>query len=259
MDIHAISFKSEYGEIGRVKVESRTLQVQRVRTFIEGFDDRIDGGIRKGQIVLLFGAPGTMKSSISMNMLWNNSRRLGLKCLYISLEETKQSLMETMQSLGFWPVDDSKLLISDIATLRLEHADADSGRDWFKILEEYIEKRIETSGVDILVIDSLNAVFSLKSVQNPRQELFHFFGFLRKMGITSFVISELKPGSEEISAYGEDFLADGTITLRFHQVGEADYQLRIRCLKLRHSKVEHGYLTLIFKDGVFSATPPISE
>ncbi|MBX8632003.1 MAG: AAA family ATPase [Candidatus Thermoplasmatota archaeon] len=240
-------------------MEALNLKTDRIRTFIEGFDDRIQGGIRKGHIVLLFGAPGTMKSSISMNVLWNNARKLKLNCLYISLEETKQSLMESMQSLGFWPVDESKLLISDIATLRLEHSEADSGRDWFKILEDYIRKRTEAGGVDLLVLDSLNAVFSLKNVVNPRQELFHFFGFLRKLNITSFIISELRPGSEEISAYGEDFLADGTIALRFHQVGEADYQLRIRCLKLRHSRVEHGYMTLIFKDGVFSATPPISE
>lgn len=240
-------------------METKTVALERVKTFIEGFDSRIDGGIRKGHIVLIFGSPGTMKSSISMNLLWNNSRKSGLKCLYISLEETKQSLMESMKQLGFWPVDDSSFTISDIATLRLEHEEADSGRDWFKILEEYIKKRVDAAGVDIVVLDSINAVFSLNRVENPRQELFHFFGFLRKMNITSFIISELKPGSEEISAYGEDFLADGTFALRFHQVGEADYQLRIRCLKLRHSRVEHGYLTLIFKDGAFSATPPISE
>ncbi len=242
-----------------METKTATVATDRVKTFIEGFDGRIDGGIRKGHIVLLFGSPGTMKSSVSMNLLWNNSRKLGLKCLYISLEETKQSLMESMKSLGFWPVDDASLTISDIATLRLEHEEADSGRDWFKILEEYIKKRVDAAGVDIVVLDSINAVFSLNRVENPRQALFHFFGFLRKMGITSFIISELQPGSEEISAYGEDFLADGTIALRFHQVGEADYQLRIRCLKLRHSRVEHGYLTLIFKDGAFSATPPISE
>ncbi len=240
-------------------LESKTLQADRVRTYVEGFDERINGGIRKGHIVLLFGSPGTMKSSVSMNILWNNTRREGKKCLYISLEENKQSLLESMKNLGFWPYDEDKFTISDIGSLRLEHAEADNGRDWFKILEEYIKKRYDTHGVDLLVIDSLNAIFSLAKAQNPRQELFHFFGFIRKLDITAFVISELQPGKEEISAYGEDFLADGTIAMKFHQVGEADYQLRIRCLKMRHSRVEHGYLTLIFKDGVFSATPPISE
>lgn len=240
-------------------MEARTIQADRVKTYIEGFDERIGGGIRNGHIVLVFGSPGTMKSSLSMSILWNNAREEGKKCLYISLEENKQSLIESMRSLGFWPYDQERITISDIASLRLEHEEADSKRDWFRILEEYIKKRKESHGLDIIVVDSLNALFSLAHVPNPRQELFHFFGSMRGLGITAFIISELRPGSEEISAYGEDFLADGTIALKFHQVGEADYQLRIRCMKMRHSRVEHGYMTLIFKDGVFSATPPISE
>ena len=240
-------------------MESRKVETGRIKTYIDGFDDRIGGGIRKGHIVLLFGSPGTMKSSISMSVLWNNARRENSRCLYVSLEESKQSLLESMKNLGFWPYDEDTFTISDIAGLRLDHSEADDGkRDWFKILEDYVKKRHETQGVDILVIDSLNAIFSLAKTQNPRQELFHFFGFIRKLGITAIIISEHRPGSEEISEYGEDFLADGTITLRFTQVGEADYQLRIRCLKMRHSKVEHGYFTLMYSDGAFSTTPPIS-
>ncbi|MEM3852505.1 MAG: ATPase domain-containing protein [Methanomassiliicoccales archaeon] len=233
--------------------------LERIRTYVEGFDDKIDGGIRKGHVVLLFGSPGTMKSTLSINILWNNATKENRKCLYITLEESRESLLESMKNLGFWPFQENRLVISDIANLRLEHAEAEKGKDWFKILEDYINKRHEEYGLDIVVIDSLNAVFSLEKVEEPRRRLFHFFGFLRRLGITAFIISELAPGREEISAYGEDFLADGTIALKFHQVGEADYQLRIRCLKLRHSKVEHGYMTLIFRDGTFSATPPISE
>jgi len=36
-------------------------------------------------------------------------------------------------------------------------------------------------------------------------------------------------------------------------------QLRIRAVKMRHSKIHHGYLTLIFRDGQFMATTPIAE
>lgn len=237
----------------------KTVRQDRIRTYVEGMDEKIGGGIRNGHIILIFGSPGTMKSTLCLSMLWNNSTRDNRKCVYITLEEPKNSLMESMKNLGFWPFDETKFVISDIAGLRLEHVEADSGRDWFKILEDYIKKRYDEHGLDLLVIDSLNAIFSLERVENPRKQLFHFFGFIRKLGITAFIISELHPGQEEISAYGEDFLADGTFALKFHQVGEADYQLRIRCLKLRHSKVEHGYMALIFRDGLFSATPPISE
>jgi KaiC/GvpD/RAD55 family RecA-like ATPase len=237
----------------------KMVQQRRIKTYVEGLDEKIGGGIREGHIILIFGSPGTMKSTLCLNILWNNSTKENKKCLYITLEEEKESLIESMRELGFWPYQEEKLVISDIAGLRLEHAEADKGRDWFRILEDYIKKRYDEHGLDILVIDSLNAIFSLDKIDNPRRQLFHFFGFIRKLGITAFIISELHPGGEEISAYGEDFLADGTFALKFHQMGEADYQLRIRCMKLRHSKVDHGYMALIFRDGMFSATPPISE
>jgi hypothetical protein len=47
--------------------------------------------------------------------------------------------------------------------------------------------------------------------------------------------------------------------MRFVDVGETDVQLRIRCVKMRHSKIHHGYLTLLFRDGQFVATTPIAE
>jgi KaiC/GvpD/RAD55 family RecA-like ATPase len=231
----------------------------RVQMFIDGFDSKIGGGIKKGHVVLLAGTPGTMKSSIMMNMLFNNVRKKGVNVLYVSIEESKESLLTAMEMLGIGNVDENKFFVVDIGKLRIEHADADVGRDWFKILKEYLRKKVETEGVEIVVIDSLTAVYSLAAIPNPRQELFHFFGFLKRLGVTTFLISETQVNGHAFGPYNEDFLADGAFLLKFVEVGDADVQLRIRAVKLRHSKIHHGYLTLLYKDGIFSATTPISE
>jgi circadian clock protein KaiC len=231
----------------------------RVQTFIDGFDSKIEGGVKKGHVVLLAGTPGTMKSSIALNILYNNVRKKGVNVLYVSVEESKESLLTAMQLLGFGAIDESKFFIVDIGRLRLEHTDADVGRDWFKILKEYLRKKVENEGVEIVVIDSLTAIYSLATIQNPRQELFHFFGFLKRLGVTTFLISETQQNGGAFGPYNEDFLADGTIQLKFVDVGETDVQLRIRAVKMRHSKIHHGYLTLIFRDGQFMATTPIAE
>jgi hypothetical protein len=47
--------------------------------------------------------------------------------------------------------------------------------------------------------------------------------------------------------------------LKFVDVGETDVQLRMRIVKLRHSKIYHGDLTLIFRDGKFTVTTPLTE
>jgi len=231
----------------------------RILTYIEGFDNKIGGGIKKGHVVLLAGTPGTMKSSVALNILYNNVKKRAINVLYVSIEESKESLLVAMEQLGFGGIDESKFFIVDIGKLRLEHTDADVGRDWFKILKEYLRKKVENEGVEIVVIDSLTAIYALANIANPRQELFHFFGFLKRLGVTTFLISETQANGNTFGPYHEDFLADGTILLKFVDVGETDVQLRVRAVKMRHSKIHHGYLTLIFRDGQFTATTPIAE
>ena len=72
----------------------------RVRTYIRGLDEQLQGGIPKGHVVLLAGKPGTMKSSVAFNMLYNNARNDGNGCVYVTLEQSRDSLLENMTGLG---------------------------------------------------------------------------------------------------------------------------------------------------------------
>src|SRR5437879_11456650 len=72
----------------------------RVRTFVEGLDETLEGGVPWGHVVLIEGAPGTMKSSLGFSILLQNAARAGLHCLYLSLEERGSSLLKQMGSLG---------------------------------------------------------------------------------------------------------------------------------------------------------------
>ena len=231
----------------------------RLRTYIEGLDERIAGGIRKGHAILLAGPPGAMKSSMALNMAYNNAKRDGVKVLYISVEESRESLLTSMKNLGMTDIDDTKMLIVDIGRLRIEHPDADTGRDWFRILKEYLRKKVDTEGIRFVIVDSLTAIYALTTLENPRQELFHFFAFLKRLGITTLLISETHGGKGDLGTNNEDYLADGTILLKFVDVGETDVQLRLRVVKMRHTKIYHGDLTLLFRNGQFVVTTPITE
>jgi KaiC/GvpD/RAD55 family RecA-like ATPase len=136
----------------------------------------------------------------------------------------------------------------------------EESRNWLKILIEHIESKVRTEGYELVVIDSLTALDTLMAFENPRLEMFHFFGTLKNLRITAFLISEMTADASSYGAHYEDFLADGIFHLKFHEVGEADMQLRIKCVKLRHVKHSHGFLTLICReDGRFAVTPVISE
>jgi len=232
---------------------------ERLKTYVEGLDERISGGIRKGHAILLAGPPGAMKSSIALNMAYNNAKKDGLKTLYISVEEGRESLTTSMKNLGMTDVEDPRMLIVDLGRLRMEHPDADAGRDWFKIIKEYLRKKVDTEGIRLVIIDSLTAIYALTDLENPRQELFHFFTFLKRLGVTTILISETHGGKQDFGTNNENYLADGTILLKFVDVGETDVQLRLRVVKMRHTKIYHGDLTLLFRNGQFIVTTPITE
>ncbi|MEW5937349.1 MAG: ATPase domain-containing protein [Candidatus Thermoplasmatota archaeon] len=230
-----------------------------IKTYIQGFDEALGGGIPEGHVILVSGTPGTMKSSLCSSILYNNARHDERKGLYISLEETKESLAKMMKNLGMADIDDKKLFIVDIGRLRLDHKNADQDQDWLRVLADYITRRARDDGISLIVVDSLTALYSLIDLKNPRQDLFHFFGLLKSLGITTFLVSEMMHGTEIFGPYREDFLADGTFFLKQYEVGETDIQLRIRCVKMRHANHARGYFALLHRHGGFMVTRVISD
>jgi len=232
---------------------------ERIQTFIKGFDDELDGGIPKGHITLFCGTPGTMKSSTVFSILYNNVKNNGTPCMYITLEESKEQLNGAMSELGMPVKDDMKLFTVDLGRIRLGHKEEELGKDWLNIMKQFIRKRLEEDDIQLVAIDSLGALYSLTDFTNPRQELFHFFRFLKQMGATVFMISEMSYDSPDFAKYGEDFLTDGIIQLLLKEIGETDVQLRIRCVKMRRANHNRGYLTLVQTDGGFQTTSVISQ
>ena len=66
--------------------------MDRLQSHIEGFDEVLGGGIPRGSLVLVCGTPGTMKTSLTFSLLYNNVKHNGSKALYISLEEGHEEI-----------------------------------------------------------------------------------------------------------------------------------------------------------------------
>lgn len=233
--------------------------MRKIRTYIEGFDEILDGGIPEGHVVLICGTPGAMKTSVTYSIMYENAKRDKLKGLYISLEETYESLKGAMTDLGMTEIDQLDVYMLDVGRIRREHPEEELKKNWLTILTKYIKKRVEDDAFDIIVIDSLAALYALALLKNPRVELFHFVRFLKELDSTVFLISEVSHGSTLLVSNDEDFLVDGIIHLKMHEVGESDFQLRINCIKMRRTKHQRGWLRLIHTDTGFTTTPVISE
>lgn len=233
--------------------------MDRVMTYVDGFDDALGGGIPRGSVVLVAGSAGTMKTALTFSILHENVRA-GSKALYISLEESQEDLRAAMSDLGMAGLDDMELYILDIGKIRLEHKEEELQKNWLEILEKYIEQRVRVNSFDLVAVDSLAALYSLSRLEHPRRDLFHFFGFLRSLDATTFLISEVPSGGDgRLGRYDEEFLCDGIFFLKHFEKGETDVQLRIRCVKMRRTRHESGWFALIRAEDSFQITRAISE
>jgi len=233
--------------------------MDRLQTHVEGFDEALGGGIPRGSIVLVAGTPGTMKTALTFSILYENVKA-GSKALYVSLEESQEDLRAAMAELGMTGLDAMELYVLDIGKIRLEHKDEELSKNWLDVLRKYIDQRVRVNHFDLVAIDSLAALYSLSHLDHPRRDLFHFFGFLKSLGATCFLISEVPTGNNgKLSSFDEEFLADGILVLRHFEKGETDVQLRLRCVKMRRTRHEHGYYALIRNNGRFQLTRAISE
>ena len=233
--------------------------MDRLKTYVGGFDEALGGGIPRGSLVLVAGTPGTMKTALTFSILYENVKA-GSKALYITLEESQEDLRAAMTDLGMTGLDDMELYILDIGRIRLEHKDEELSKNWLDVLQKYIDQRVRVNAFDLIAIDSLAGLYSLSRLSNPRRELFHFFGFLRSLKATCFLISEVPSGDHgKLSAFDEEFLADGILHLALVGDGASDAQLRLRCVKMRRAHHDHGSFALNRDDGVFRIRRPDSE
>jgi KaiC/GvpD/RAD55 family RecA-like ATPase len=191
------------------------------------------------------GGPGTLKTTLIFTMLYQNMKLDKKKGLYISLEQSKESLLENMAKIGLSDINTDTLEIADYGTLRLMlkkaldksrkelrtelspntnkglmdvsnplTEEAKVGINWLEDIQKLIRDRVEFGDVNLVALDSLNGLYALSDFTNARKELFHFFGFLREIDVTSFLIAEANPASPIFGEYGvEQFLSDGIFEL----------------------------------------------
>lgn len=227
----------------------------RIRTYVRGLDEMMQGGVPRGFVVLVCGHTGTMKSSFCFNMIYQGAKMEGRRALYLTLEQGRESIIEHMEKLQMPIGDVDEVTIIDLGRLRKDEVAnaAKAGQvDWASSIISTLKSYKEMFGCEVLVFDSLAALYALTEFKNPRGELFHFFEKLRDLGLTVFLISEMPTDREVFGLYGvEDFLSDGIIHLCLKRV-ENTSNLYVNINKMRQTNHDKSFFPLIFEDGGFS-------
>ncbi|MEM3738240.1 MAG: ATPase domain-containing protein, partial [Thermoplasmata archaeon] len=129
-------------------------EISRIKTFIEGFDEKLNGGIPQKNVVLIAGEPGTLKSTIAFYILYHNALNESIPGVYITLEQGRESILSNMEGLGLeYAKVEKKLSVVDLAMIR-KHIEGIGEHTWMDIFKMYADNLKATTDYQLFVIDS---------------------------------------------------------------------------------------------------------
>ena len=242
---------------------------ERISTGVEGLDTLIGGGLPSKRIVLVIGGPGSGKSILCSQFLFNENGKKG--GIYVSLDYPKKSFLNDMSHFG-WDFNElekngSFLFLDGSAIRKIPQTKNVEGtlfttedlslEDIIDLISLYVEK----IGATKVVIDDLTSlIFRFPQQSERRSAILSLVDALNEMNVSSLVISEANVYdiSKEINA--EEFLSDGVIRMYMLKDGTRAIQIS----KMRGVNVDnkpHPYSIVdtkgieVFPDeSVFSAT-----
>lgn len=215
------------------------------RNTIPGLDRVFTTDIEPPKVVLITGPPGSMKTSFCYSLMTRYVESTGTFGLYTTLEETVDSHLTNMQSLG---IDLSlNMQISDITDLREIDliVDEDEETDYVDFLEKMLRHFKEEKGdkFKVFALDSLGALYSLmEHHENMRKKMFYFFKLLRDLDLFSYVVMERSMSGEANLLGNEGFLVDGVIMLGIDRNrGKLTRYLQVEKMRAcKHSMEKHA-------------------
>ena len=224
-----------------------TSKIGRETSGIPGLDQIISGGFPKGSITLVSGPPGSGKSILCTQFLYQGVKE-GQKCLFLTLDKKVEGLLLQTEELGldFQPAIDNgqiKFLFLNINK---------------KLIYETMTNEILSGEYQRIVLDSITPISEMPIyIKNPeltdniniinpdeyatgqdfpikRLHLHYIMNALETSNSTSLVTSELPPSSNNLSRDGlSEFLADAVIVLNYDSTMD---RRKLTVMKMRSTK-----------------------
>jgi len=242
---HLLSAMADLTSPGTVSQADHLTRYPRVPTGVPGLDELIEGGFEKNSTVLLLGGPGTGKSTMALQFLYNGVVQYNQKGVFITFEETLGMITKHMARYG-WDVqklvDEKKLAIINFKPHEVKRFAEEGGG--------MIYDTIENSGAERLVIDSLTSYTLLfESLYEARESQLGLFDMLRKWNCTSVLTGEKFLHKNKSMLSDIEYLTDGVILL--HNPRYKYVRIRaLEILKMRGTAFLQKLCPYVFEDNV---------
>src|SRR6186713_2971364 len=228
----------------------------RAQTGVWGLDNILSGGLSRGHVFLVEGAPGTGKTTVALQFL-REGTKAGERCLYITLSETERELRDGAASHG-WTLDEGitvfellppeSLLDSEQQQSLLYSSDLELGEATKQIFAEV--ERIKPRRV---VLDSLSEIRLLaQSSLRYRRQILAIKHYFARHATTVLLLDDLtsEPGDKTVHS-----VAHGVIRLEELAPAYGSERRRLRVHKYRGQKYRGGYHDFTITTGGINVFP----
>lgn len=221
----------------------------RCQTGVPGLDDILNGGLIPHRLYLLEGTPGAGKTTISIRFL-QEGVRLGEKCLYITLSESREELADGAASHG-WSIDGIEVLelvaseqeLDGEGEVTMYHpAEVELTETVRKVLDAVT--RVNPTRV---VFDSLSELRLLaQSSLRYRRQILALKQFFAGRRTTVLLLDDLTSETTDLQLQS---IAHGVISLEQNAPLYGAARRRMRVVKFRGTEFRGGYHDFAIRRG----------
>jgi KaiC/GvpD/RAD55 family RecA-like ATPase len=202
---------------------------ENVPTGVKGLDELISGGFPEGRVILVLGGPGTGKTILASQFLYQGISLYGENGIFISLDESKEHFYSEMLKFG-WDFkkaeEEGKFLFMDatrlsrVAMLKEKMMKEETSSLRGKQLQidrliEELQAKIQQIGAKRVALDTLASLFYrfLDPIER-RTASVDLIEALSDINVTTIVTTELSYLGLERNLMDEEFLVHGVIMMQ---------------------------------------------
>ncbi|WP_372479796.1 RAD55 family ATPase [Halomicrobium sp. HM KBTZ05] len=214
----------------------------RLESGVPGFDELVEGGLLENRLYVISGPPGSGKTTFSAQFITQGAKR-GEDCLYVTMHETKEELMQDMAGYDFGfdrAMQSDAIQFLNLVTESGKRTITQFGSEGG--LTSRLVAFIEQNNVERVVVDS--TMLLQHFLTDVSEEITGFLSALKQTDATVLLISEM---TDPTSYSDEHYLAHGVVF--FHNFLDGGSMTRgLQVIKMRGTAIDCDIRRISFSD-----------